>query len=212
MRNNFLELSNVQNVIVASNAIFVNTLVDQLESKYPNEMKASIISTTFEGNATEAGKTFFERAVSSAKKSESKTWNLEIFAGETTVSFPSPSPLNAIGGRNQEMALSFFLELIKHRIENFDNSKKLSLGIASLGTDGQDGPTDATGAFCSTDNLEALSLADLIALKKEVELHLSSKRSYIFWSNFNASKNHVKLGKTGHNLMDVYAIFYFKHQ
>uniref|UniRef100_A0A914PPW1 Glycerate kinase n=1 Tax=Panagrolaimus davidi TaxID=227884 RepID=A0A914PPW1_9BILA len=205
-------LSNIQNLIVASNSIFVKTLVNQLESETLNEIKASTISTQFEGGATESGKAFFNKALSAAKLLKSDSWNIEIFAGETTVSFPSPPPINANGGRNQEMALSFFLELIKHQIETFENLENVKLGIACLGTDGQDGPTNATGAFCSTDDLQGLNLADLKSLKSEAELHLSSKTSYNFWSKFNSSMNHVKLGKTGHNLMDVYAIFYFKHQ
>uniref|UniRef100_A0AC35GGA2 Glycerate kinase n=1 Tax=Panagrolaimus sp. PS1159 TaxID=55785 RepID=A0AC35GGA2_9BILA len=199
-------LSNIQNLIVASNSIFVKTVVNQLESETSNEIKASIISTKFEGDATESGKALFNKALSAAAKLlKSNLWNIEIFAGETTVSFPSPLPTNANGGRNQEMALSFFHELIKYQIESFDNPENLSTGIACLGTDGQDGPTNATGAFCSSNDLQGLNLVDLKTLKSEVELHLSSKTSYNFWSNFNSSKNHVKLGKTGHNLMDSHS-------
>uniref|UniRef100_A0AC34F288 Glycerate kinase n=1 Tax=Panagrolaimus sp. ES5 TaxID=591445 RepID=A0AC34F288_9BILA len=175
------ELPNVQNVIVASNSIFVTALVKHLRTQN-FEIKASIISTTFEGDATEAGKIFFQNALSAAKISNINSWKCDIFAGETTVSFPSPSPPNAIGGRNQEMALSFLLELIKYQLENFDNPKNISFGIACLGTDGQDGPTDATGAFCSTSDIIKLSQADLNTLKSEYQKkiqNLSQKKRLI---------------------------------
>ena len=203
-------------MIVASNSIFVELLVKNLESSQTSEnIKASIISTTFEGDATEAGKQFFQRAISAPieqpSTSDSATreiWKMEIFAGETTVHFPVPSPPDARGGRNQEMALSFFLEIIKHQIEFFESPRKPGIGIICLGTDGQDGPTDATGAFCSTDDLMGISKADLQDLRAQVEAALESKTSYNFWSTFNSSKNHVKLGKTGHNLMDIYCVLY----
>jgi glycerate 2-kinase len=59
-----------------------------------------------------------------------------IAGGETTVSLPSNS--TGKGGRNQELALSAALQMKSLGLRN--------VVLASVGTDGTDGPTDAAGA------------------------------------------------------------------
>ncbi|XP_046749809.1 glycerate kinase isoform X2 [Diprion similis] len=65
-----------------------------------------------------------------------------IGGGEPTVIVQG----NGVGGRNQELALRFALDWL----ENIKESPRLSkydVIMLSAGTDGQDGPTDAAGAF-----------------------------------------------------------------
>jgi len=64
-----------------------------------------------------------------------------IAGGETTVTLQG----NGLGGRNQEMALSFLCELAN------DPADAEGICFLSAGTDGNDGPTDAAGAFAALD-------------------------------------------------------------
>uniref|UniRef100_A0A915D4Q9 MOFRL domain-containing protein n=1 Tax=Ditylenchus dipsaci TaxID=166011 RepID=A0A915D4Q9_9BILA len=60
------------------------------------------------------------------------------------------------------------------------------------------GPTDATGAFISSQDVVLWS-GDVMEIKNA----LDSKNSYGFWSSHKKGENLVKGGKTGTNLMDV---------
>ena len=60
-----------------------------------------------------------------------------LAGGETTVTVTG----NGLGGRNQELALAFALEI----------AGEAGLSLLSAGTDGTDGPTDAAGAFVDGD-------------------------------------------------------------
>ncbi|MBI4228249.1 MAG: glycerate kinase [Deltaproteobacteria bacterium] len=103
-----------------------------------------------------------------------------IFGGETSVTIRG----NGKGGRNTETALSFSMEIMDHDI----------LGLF-CGTDGIDGPTDATGAIC-----------DGGTRKKAREMKLSAREclsqndSYRFFDRLEAL---VKVGSTGTNVMDI---------
>jgi len=201
-------IPDVQNVIVLSNKILVELLVKKIkeiqQEQFPElQLKCEITSTNFEGDATETGRRFAEESF----KESSPIWLVKIFAGETTVNFESPPSESSKGGRNQELALAFFDSLIDHQLKLPSSSFS---GITCIGTDGQDGPTDAAGAYCSDDDLIGLSEQELKTLKKRTSSDLNSKTSYNFWNSFNSGKNHIKFGKTGHNLMDIYAVFSIK--
>jgi glycerate 2-kinase len=62
-----------------------------------------------------------------------------IAGGETTVTLPSDPAIIGRGGRNQELALAAALALQQYQLRN--------VVVASVGTDGTDGPTDAAGAI-----------------------------------------------------------------
>uniref|UniRef100_A0A7E4UVP2 Glycerate kinase n=1 Tax=Panagrellus redivivus TaxID=6233 RepID=A0A7E4UVP2_PANRE len=198
----------IQNEIVASNGLFVTALVEQLRSIDPSIL-ATVRTTNYTGDATATATIFFKHAVDeirAAAHNDTPQWHLEIFAGETTVIFPeSGAPKEAKGGRNQEMALAFLYHLIVAKQNEHFNG---NVGLIAVGTDGQDGPTDAAGAFVSSVNVEGRETAELATLIKTVEDKLLTKDSYAFWNAFHGGQNHIRFGKTGHNLMDVYVIAY----
>lgn len=105
-----------------------------------------------------------------------------LFGGETTVTVKG----NGLGGRNQELVLSALIEMK-------DIDRKYLL--ASVGTDGRDGPTDAAGAFINEQSW-----------KKAIELNLKPKKfleennSYNFFDSIGTL---IKTGSTGTNVMDV---------
>ncbi len=104
-----------------------------------------------------------------------------LSGGEPTVTLRG----DGLGGRNQELALAAALA-----IQGRDG-----VAIASLGTDGNDGPTDAAGA---------IAYGDTVARAAEVGLdagaHLRNNDAYPF---FDRLGDLVRTGPTGTNVMDV---------
>jgi glycerate 2-kinase len=104
-----------------------------------------------------------------------------IYFGESTVNVTG----NGLGGRSQELALSALLS-----IEGQHN-----ITILSVGTDGRDGPTDATGAICTS---VTASAARKIGFDPESYLH--NNDSYHFFEKMGGL---LITGPTGNNLMDL---------
>ncbi|KAI6213794.1 hypothetical protein M3Y94_00193700 [Aphelenchoides besseyi] len=205
----------INNVLICDNRILLEKLKDRLES---NGIPTSIVNAELTGNARNVGK---ELSVPLLKWIHDDSSNLSVpfsssnfefvvpnskvfvwlYGGETTVQFPANlKNTNPKGGRNQEMSLSVLYELKKCMTEGPSKSKR-SFIFMSLGSDGQDGPTDATGAFVSSESWNGTSL-------EEVAHHLENKSSYEFWSKFENGRFHVKTGKTGSNLMDCQLIVF----
>ncbi len=111
-----------------------------------------------------------------------------LAGGETTVTLKG----SGLGGRNQEMALAF-LDLLSRDSRGGEN-----LFFLSGGTDGNDGPTDAAGAFAD---------AGLIRRAEELSLdtgaYLENNDSYHF---FEAAGGLLKTGPTNTNVCDLQII------
>ncbi|XP_014814944.1 PREDICTED: glycerate kinase isoform X1 [Calidris pugnax] len=121
-----------------------------------------------------------------------------LAGGETTVQLQGTGK----GGRNQELALRVGLGL--HRAQAMETSSPLrrcEIIFLSGGTDGQDGPTEAAGAFCSPELVEAALQEGL-----DVEAFLSNNDSYTFFSQFQGGHHLLVTGLTGTNVMDIQAI------
>ncbi len=107
-----------------------------------------------------------------------------ISGGETTVTL---GPIPGKGGRNQEFVLACLVRLGLAHIGD--------AVILSAGTDGEDGPTDAAGAFGDRDTLSKAQ-----ALGLDVRDHLDRHDAYSF---FDATGDLLRTGLTGTNVMDV---------
>ncbi|XP_025066206.1 glycerate kinase isoform X2 [Alligator sinensis] len=121
-----------------------------------------------------------------------------LAGGETTVQVQGSGQ----GGRNQELALRVGLEL--HKAKSTRAGGILAgweVMFLSGGTDGQDGPTEAAGAFSS---LELVDRAGQEGL--EVEAFLSNNDSYTFFSKFQNGCHLLMTGLTGTNVMDIQAV------
>ncbi len=104
-----------------------------------------------------------------------------VVGGETTVTVTG----KGLGGRNQEIVLSAAL-----------NIKKLDgVVIASLSTDGIDGPTDAAGAIA-----DGNTVAAALNMGLEPKSFLSNNDSYHFFSKVG---DLIFTGPTGTNVNDV---------
>ncbi len=108
-----------------------------------------------------------------------------IAGGETTVTLTGSGK----GGRNQEMALAFLSEIEQH--------PEATRGIyfLSASTDGNDGPTDAAGAFACNEILEEATAKGLRAIE-----FLKNNDAYSF---FDAVGYLLKTGPTNTNVCDI---------
>jgi glycerate-2-kinase len=107
-----------------------------------------------------------------------------VAGGETTVSVVGKGR----GGRNQEIALS-----AAEKLNALDGAV-----VASLSTDGIDGPTDAAGAIVDGKTLMRATKADLSA-----EKFLTDNDSYNYFSKLG---DLLFTGPTGTNVNDVSVI------
>ncbi|XP_068550975.1 glycerate kinase [Anas acuta] len=121
-----------------------------------------------------------------------------LAGGETTVRLRGTGK----GGRNQELALRVGLGL--HRAQGTEASSPLGrceIIFLSGGTDGQDGPTGAAGAFCSPELVDEAFQEGL-----DAEAFLSNNDSYTFFSHFQRGRHLLVTGLTGTNVMDIQAV------
>ncbi|NXS65829.1 GLCTK kinase, partial [Pandion haliaetus] len=121
-----------------------------------------------------------------------------LAGGETTVQLQGTGK----GGRNQELALRVGLGL--HRAQAMETSSpsgRCEIVFLSGGTDGQDGPTEAAGAFCSPELVDEALQEGL-----DVEAFLSNNDSYTFFRQFQGGRHLLVTGLTGTNVMDIQTI------
>jgi hydroxypyruvate reductase len=109
-----------------------------------------------------------------------------ISSGETTVRVTGAGK----GGRNQEFALAAAMSVF--------GSGDPNLILASVGTDGIDGPTDAAGALVDGSTLARARTAGLAP-----DRHLDDNNAYAF---FHALGDLIHTGPTGTNVGDLQVI------
>jgi glycerate 2-kinase len=101
------------------------------------------LGTEIQGEAAQIGRDFVTTALNyqatTLSLAEKVAW---IGGGETTVTLPQE---HGLGGRNQELALSAAIAMQEQQYSKDDGLPLLM--VASIGTDGTDGPTDAAGAI-----------------------------------------------------------------
>jgi glycerate 2-kinase len=112
-----------------------------------------------------------------------------VAAGETTVTVAGPGR----GGRNQEVALGAAVAL--DELLGSDPEAAGRILIASFGTDGVDGPTDAAGAIAT-----GASLVRARERRLDARRALAANDAYPF---FEALGDLVITGPTGTNVMDL---------
>ena len=122
--------------------------------------------------------------------------------GEATVTVTG----SGLGGRNQQMALLVASHL--HR-QNLDEScnvlDEIDVQFLSAGTDGQDGPTDAAGAYANTDDIRVAYESGI-----KPEEYLENNDSHGFFEKVNRGESLIKTGFTGTNVMDVQVLLVHK--
>jgi glycerate 2-kinase len=122
-----------------------------------------------------------------------------IAGGETTVSLPSNS--TGKGGRNQELALSAALQMKSLGLRN--------VVLASVGTDGTDGPTDAAGAVVDGTTVSSSVAAAQNALSQhDAYTYLDGLDPGVGSSSSSGGDSRptaplIRTGPTGTNVADI---------
>jgi len=172
----------VQNVIMGSGAVAAEVARAEGERLGYHTL---LLTTTLEGEAREIGKVFAALAreeISCRRPLEPPA--LILAAGETTVTVRG----NGKGGRNQELALSAAMG-----IEGLSR-----VVIASIGTDGRDGPTDAAGGIVDGETTGRMRDRGIVP-----EEYLEQNDSY---RALEKAGDLLITGPTGTNVADLYLI------
>lgn len=121
-----------------------------------------------------------------------------LAGGETTVQLQG----NGKGGRNQELSLRVAFELHTAKSAGYGLFlERYEVLFLSGGTDGEDGPTEAAGAFSSH---ELVGEAEQEGFN--VEAFLSNNDSNTFFTTFQSGRHLLVTGLTGTNVMDIHTI------
>jgi glycerate 2-kinase len=169
----------VYNVVVGNNRFASQAVCDFLKSAGLNTV---LLTSTLEGEAKQVGTVLasIAREVTDSGNPARKPSGI-VAGGETTVVVTGKGK----GGRNQEIVLASALKL-----------KGLKgVVVASLTTDGIDGPTDAAGAMIDSTTLERAKKLGIIP-----EKFLAENDSYHFFAELG---DLVFTGPTGTNVNDV---------
>ena len=174
----------VHNVVIGSNSQALYAAAAAAEKL---GYRTATLTARLTGEAREAAKLF----PAIARDIKEQRMLLEppacvLAGGETTVTLGKE---HGTGGRNQELLLAALREMIGAPAA-FE-----SVSFASVGTDGNDGPTDSAGAWIDGEIVKrAASNGD------ELEAALSRNDAYPYLDSLGA---HIRTGPTNTNVCDV---------
>jgi glycerate 2-kinase len=172
----------VFNVVVGNNRFASLAAFEHLKSQGLNTL---LLTATLEGEARHVGTILasIAREVVISGNPTPKPAGI-VAGGETTVTVTG----KGFGGRNQEIALA-----AAQKLNNMDG-----VVVASVSTDGIDGPTDAAGAIT-----DGTTLARAAKTGLNPEKHLAENDSYHFFSKLG---DLIFTGPTGTNVNDISVI------
>ena len=185
----------VINLVIGNNATAVAAAAEEAQRLGYSVDSAS--ATQSEGPAEEIGRRLAESALKmrdAAGPTCRRPLNDQdaikkkclISGGEPVVKLVEPSR-RGLGGRNQQLTLAALLRLAE------DGAGDIAL--LSGGTDGEDGPTDAAGAF-----LDAETIAASRRAKLDPADYLARNDAYNFFAPLDAL---IRTGPTGTNVCDL---------
>jgi len=172
----------VFNIVIGNNRYSSMAACEALKSEGLNII---LLTALLEGEARHVGTVLASvaREVNASGNPVPKPAGV-VAGGETTVTVLG----KGLGGRNQELALSAALKL-----RGLDG-----VVVASISTDGVDGPTDAAGALA-----DGKTLARAEKMQLGAEKYLAENDSYNFFSKLG---DLIFTGPTGTNVNDVSVI------
>ena len=172
----------VHNIVIGNNFTASHAAYNNFRKA---ELNSLLLTSTLEGQAREVGTMLASMAKEIVVSGNPVPKPAGIVAGgETTVTVVGKGK----GGRNQEIALGAAL-----KINSMDG-----MAIASVSTDGVDGPTDAAGAI-----VDGKTLQRARDLGLNPRGFLANNDSYTFFSRLS---DLVSTGPTGTNVCDVTVI------
>ena len=172
----------VHNILLGNNRVALDAAQRKAHSL---GLSPLILCSFIEGEARQVG-TIFAGLAREMQVEGCQVSNHEVLlaGGETTVTVTG----NGRGGRNQELALSASL-----RLRDLDG-----VALASVGTDGIDGLSDAAGAI-----VDGSTIGRALELKMNPFVYLANNDSHSFFSVLNDG---IITGPTGTNVNDIMII------
>jgi hydroxypyruvate reductase len=182
----------VRNVIIGNNAQAVDAA--GMEGERLGYSHAMIAATELEGPVEEIGRHLARMAM---QMRDGSGPNCLISGGEGTVQLAQESE-RGLGGRNQQLVLAALCELLEH-----DPRQGEDIAILSGGTDGEDGPTDAAGAWFDT-----ATIAEVRRRRMDPSTYLQRNDAYHFFESLGGL---LKTGPTHTNVCDVRVVIVDQH-
>lgn len=172
----------VENFVIGNNAVAVDAA--GMEAERRGYSHAMVSATKSEPTAEEVGHHLAEMALRMRSREGA---DCLISGGEPVVRL-CPEAIRGKGGRNQQLVLAAMLHLAE---------KNAGEGIAMLsgGTDGEDGPTDAAGAWFDEEIFRRWQSSTLDAAD-----HLQRNDAYPFFESLGSL---LHSGPTGTNVCDL---------
>jgi glycerate 2-kinase len=186
-------MARTRNVIVAS---IRQALAAAEQRSAQLGFSTKTISDTLQGEASDAARLLAQAARDELAAMQANERRCLLWGGETIVTVRGTGK----GGRNQELALVFALEIEGLR----------GVAMLSAGTDGTDGPTDAAGAMVDGSTIPHARVLGIDPLR-----YLSDNDSYAFFQQFDKASEtrcHFKTGPTGTNVMDIQIVLLIKEE
>lgn len=172
----------IDHVIIGSNQVAVTAAEHKaLELGYSTQSHSE---GACEGDVLEVASSEASHCLNLSKQDKPACW---ISGGEPTVALP-PEP--GLGGRNQQLALAVMMQLSEELQQGHCEFEYLSGG-----TDGEDGPTKAAGAWFSR---EVFNAGRRLGLNFDV--YLARADSYHLFKKLGAL---IEIGPTGTNVCDL---------
>jgi len=171
------------NILIGTNHHALLAAADEAEKL---GCRSEILTSVLTGEAREIAHFFAAIGRHACRwKDQTKLPLCIIAGGETTVTLKG----DGLGGRNQEMSLAF--------LNNLGRSPEYAdrIFFLSAGTDGNDGPTDAAGAFASYKIYKQGREMGL-----DPEKYIAASDSYHY---FEKAGGLFKTGPTGTNVCDI---------
>ncbi|MFO1062633.1 MAG: DUF4147 domain-containing protein [Pirellulales bacterium] len=183
----------INNLILANNATAVDAAgVRAVELGYRYVMQSARAS---EGDVADLSLRCADATLQVCREREVDCW---ISGGEPTVKLPTRERCG-IGGRNQQLALLTGLRLhqIMHSRTTIDDESRTPFPYVFLsgGTDGEDGPTDAAGAWVTSETIDRALAVGLDPVEAAARCDA--------YSFFHSLGNLIRSGPTGTNVCDL---------
>ena len=174
---------NVRNFVIADNEQACKAALNQLRSR---GIHTKLLTTSLQGEARDVGR--YVASLGERINNRKRKPAALIMGGETTVTVTGKGK----GGRNQELVLAASIGISGLR----------NAVLASLGTDGIDGNSDAAGAIADTFTIKRAERLNL-----DPQKFLQNNDSYSFFKRLGDT---IQTGPTGTNVDDLLVLLCMK--
>jgi hydroxypyruvate reductase len=156
--------------------------------------EVTVVESPLTGEASIAGVRLASELMARQKRArgpDARKSKCVIWGGETTVTFATGGapPADALGGRNQELALAAARSL------DDDGEQMGRIAMLAAGTDGRDGPTDAAGGV-----VDGMTWRTVSAAGRDPAADLAAHAAH---RALDAAGALLRTGHTGTNVMDI---------